>query len=114
MVPITCHCTLKKLGKKGQFVCNLVKKTQGGGGHVSSFKRGGGISKGGHGSSFERGGPLAWEVHWHGGGGVVSNRLVVVSAGGAQNFGRHNTAPRSLKIDNSTSWVHVNTINIHG
>ena len=54
------------------------------------------------------GGPLAW------GGGGGSNGLVVISAGGAQNFGRHNTAPRSLKIDNSTSWVHANTINIHG
>ena len=63
MVPITCHCTLKKLGKKGQFVCNLVKKTQGGGA-CFFFQEGGAISKGGHVSSFERGGPLAW-----GGGG---------------------------------------------
>ena len=70
MVPIRCHCTLKKLGKKGQFVCNLVKKTQGGGA-CFFFQEGGGggISKGGRVSSFERGGPLAWEVHWHGGGG---------------------------------------------
>ena len=28
MVPITCHCTLRKLGKKGQFVCDLVKKSK--------------------------------------------------------------------------------------
>ena len=46
MVPITCHCTLKKLGKKGQFVCNLVKKNSGGG-HVSSFKRGRPLAWGG-------------------------------------------------------------------
>ena len=40
------------------------------GGACFFFQEGGGISKGGHVSSFERGGPLAWEVHWHGGGGV--------------------------------------------
>ena len=33
---------------------------------------------------------------------------------GKHNFGRHNTAPRTLEIDNSTSWVRVNMINIHG
>ena len=70
MVPITCHCTLKKLGKKGQLVCNLVKKTQEGGACFFFQEGGGGISKGGHVSSFERGGPLAWEVHWQWGGGV--------------------------------------------
>ena len=32
-------------------------------------------SGGGHVSSFERGGPLAWEVHWHGGGGYQKPRL---------------------------------------
>ena len=50
----THNVTLKKLGKKGQFVCDLVKKSGGGGGG------------GGHVSSFERGGPLVWGVHWHG------------------------------------------------
>ena len=30
------------------------------------------------------------------------------------NLGRHNTAPRTLEIDNSTSLVRVNIINIHG
>ena len=65
MVPITCHCTLKKLAKKGQFVCNLVKKKLRAG-PCFFFQEGGAISKGGHVSSFERGGPLAWEVHWHG------------------------------------------------
>ena len=29
-VPITCHCTLKKLAKKRQFVCDLVKNPSGG------------------------------------------------------------------------------------
>jgi hypothetical protein len=32
---------------------------------------------------------------------------------GKHNLGRHNTAPRTLEID-STSWVRVNIINIHG
>ena len=50
-------------------ICVQFGEKNSGGGHVSSFKRGGGISKGGHVSSFERGGPLAWEVHWHGGEG---------------------------------------------
>ena len=51
-------------------ICVQFGEKNSGGGHVSSFKRGGGISKGGHVSSFEKGGQLAWEVHWHGGGGV--------------------------------------------
>ena len=84
MVPITCHCTLKKLGKKGQFVCNLVKKTQGGA--CFFFQEGGAISKGGHDSSFERGGPLAWEGHWHGGGGG--------KGGGSEGGGRSEPPPR--------------------
>ena len=33
---------------------------------------------------------------------------------GKHNLGRHNTAPRRLEIDNSTSWVRVNMMNIHG
>ena len=65
---MTHNVTIRKLGKKGQFVCDLVKKSEGGG-HVSSFERRVSISKGGHVSSVERGGPLAWGVHWHGGGG---------------------------------------------
>ena len=53
----THNVTIRKLGKKGQCMCDLVKKSEGWG-DVSSF---------------ERGGPLAWGVHWHGagGGGVV-------------------------------------------
>ena len=31
-----------------------------------------------------------------------------------QNPGRHNTAVRTLEIDNSTNWVRVNIIDIHG
>ena len=61
----THNVTLKKLGNKGQFVCDLVKKS--GGGARFFFREGGSISKGGHVSSFEGGGPLAWGVHWHGG-----------------------------------------------
>ena len=38
----THNVTLKKLGKKGQ--CDLVKKS--GGGHVSSFERGGPLARG--------------------------------------------------------------------
>ena len=63
--------TLRKLGKKGQFVCDLVKKSEGGG-PCFFFREGVSISKGGHVSSFKRGGaigmggPLAL-----GGGGVV-------------------------------------------
>ena len=45
------------------------EKKLGGGGGCFFFQEGGAISKGVHVSSFERGGPLAWEVHWHGGGG---------------------------------------------
>ena len=63
----THNVTLRKLGKKGQFVCDLVKKS-GGGGARFFFREGGSISKGGHVSSFERGGPLAW-----GGGGMLSS-----------------------------------------
>ena len=51
---------------------HLVKKS--GGWHVSSFERGGSISKGGHVSSLERGGPLASGVHWHG-GAVVPTKV---------------------------------------
>ena len=44
-VPITCHCTLKKLGKKRQFVCDLVKKSQGGGMFLLS-RRWGALARG--------------------------------------------------------------------
>jgi hypothetical protein len=30
------------------------------------------------------------------------------------NLGRHNPTPRTLEIDNSTRWVRVKIINIHG
>ena len=49
-------------------MCDLVKKTEGGGA-CFFFREEGSIGKGGHVSSFERGGPFAWRVHWHGGGG---------------------------------------------
>ena len=49
-------------------MCDLVKKSEGGGA-CFFFREEGSIGKGGHVSSFERGGPLAWGVHWHGGGG---------------------------------------------
>ena len=46
---------------------------------------------------------------------LTCDGLVVSTAlSGAQSLGRHNTAPRTLEIDNSTSWVRVNMINIHG
>ena len=75
------HCTLKKLGKKGQFVCNLVKKTQGGG-HVYSFKRGGGALGGPclffrEGRAIGMGGPLAWR----GGGGRRKRTAVRIRRG---------------------------------
>ena len=61
--------------QKRAILCDLVKKSRGGGMFLPS--RGG--SQGGHVSSFETGGgALAWRVHWHGGsigigggGGVV-------------------------------------------
>ena len=56
-------------------MCNLVKKLRGGGACFFFQEGGGGISKGGHVSSFKRGGPLAWEVHWLGGGGYVDERI---------------------------------------
>ena len=56
----THNVTLKKLGKKGQFVCDLVKKS-GGGGHVSSFERRSPLVRG----------PMFLHSrgagHWHGG-----------------------------------------------
>ena len=64
MVAITCHCTLRKLGKKGQFVCDLVNKSRGGG-DVSSFETGEGAFAWG---SIGMGGPLALE----GGGTLLS------------------------------------------
>ena len=62
MVPITCHCTLRKLGKKGQFVCDLVKKSRGGG----CFFLREGVARGAmfllsrRGGGIGMGGPLAW------------------------------------------------------
>ena len=57
--------------QKRAILCDLVKTSRGG---VFLPSRGG--SQGGHVSSFETGGggigmagPLAWGVHWHGGGG---------------------------------------------
>ena len=55
MVPITCHCTLKKLGKKGQFVCNLVKKKLRGGGACFFFQEAGAIGMG-----------RGWYLCWNG------------------------------------------------
>ena len=49
-------------------MCDLVKKSEGGGACVF-FREGGSIGKGGHVSSFERGGPLAWGSIGMGGGG---------------------------------------------
>ena len=63
----TQNVTLRKLGKKGQFLCDLVEKSEGG--PCFFFREGGSSSKGGHVASFERGGRLAWGVHWHWGGG---------------------------------------------
>ena len=51
-------------------ICVQFGEKNSGGGACFFFQEGGAISKGGHVSSFERGGPLAWEGHWHGGGGV--------------------------------------------
>ena len=45
------------------------------------------------------------------GAGLAGGLAVGSSPWGKQN---HNTAPRRLEIDNSTSWVRVNVINIHG
>ena len=60
--------------QKRAILCDLVKKSRGGGVFLPS--RGG--SQGGHVSSFETGGggvgmagPLAWGVHWHWGGGAL-------------------------------------------
>ena len=50
-------------------MCDLVKKSEGG--PCFFFREEGSIGKGGHVSSFESGGPLAWGVHWHGGGMVL-------------------------------------------
>ena len=76
-VPITCHCTLKKLGKKKAMRVRFGEKISRGGGMFLLSKGGGSISKGGHVSSFEKGGgALAWGVHWHGGGGVDPSPLV--------------------------------------
>ena len=45
-------------------MCDLVKKSEGGGSFFF-FRDGGSISRGGHVSSFKRGGgALAWGVHW--------------------------------------------------
>ena len=59
--------------QKRAILCDLVKKSRGGGGMFLPSRGG---SQGGHVSSFETGGggigmagPLAWGVHWHGGGG---------------------------------------------
>ena len=55
-VPITCHCTPKKLCRKRQFVCNVMK-TSGGAG-CFFFQEAGLTGQGGHVSLFEGGG-------WH-------------------------------------------------
>ena len=48
------------------------------------------------------------------GPGLAGGLAVGSSPCGKHNLGRHNTAPRTLEIDNSTSWVSVNMINING
>ena len=48
------------------------------------------------------------------GGGLAGGLAGGTSPCGKHNLGRHNTASRKVAIDNSTSWVRVNMINIHG
>ena len=106
----THNVTLKKLGKKGQFVCDLVKNS-GGGAHFF-FREGGSISKGGHVPSFERGGPLAWgSIGMGGGGGGGGNGL-----SGEMKICHPNNSPTAMKkvvSDKAPFTCKCNSIALH-